>query len=125
MRAHISTAFLHHDGIDSKDRHAEPLRSLSNEFGEGICSGFALRLLGHERFGSGGLSKGSQHPVWPTNASPGLSREGKAVAMLVKQALDGLSTDAVHGHSFQSKTGCACAMTADDGIDPTTVQRIG
>jgi hypothetical protein len=30
-RAHISTAFLHHDGINPKVRHAEPLRSLSDE----------------------------------------------------------------------------------------------
>jgi hypothetical protein len=50
-RARISTAFLHHDGIDPKDQHAEPLRSLSDEFGEWICSCFALRLFGHERFG--------------------------------------------------------------------------
>jgi hypothetical protein len=80
-RAHISTAFLHRDGIDLKDRHAEPLRSLSDEFGEWICSGFALLLFGHERFGSGGVSASAaqqgqqdhgQHRDWPTNASPGL-----------------------------------------------------
>jgi hypothetical protein len=55
------------------------------------CSGFALRLFGHEQLGSGGVSASAaqqgqqdhgQHRDWPTNASPGLGREGKEVAML-------------------------------------------